>query len=786
MNFFINPLRNKYFPLIVLILFLLVIRLLILFSGVDGLVYDEETDIGTIAKVLIGGISPAFIFQHTQNYRWGAVILGIFTVPFFLLFGDSLVVLRLVAMFFSLGMLITMYLFLYNFFDRKVAILTSLFFIFSPPNYTKMSFVCWGGYTEINFISILTILLFYKIFFTGTTKGIPSQNSNLSDSGRYLFVLFGVMCGFGLFYDYLFLLTLSCCLLFWYSFDKYFILKKNFHIFALSFLISFSPWFYYNATHNWNAIFVMRGASLLSWYAKNDFLESLIQLRDLITFIVPGYFSFKGLLFINKTLISYAYYFILAVSFVGLFWLQRKSIVKFILGLMPPRRFNTSSLIISRETFLIIHMIIFGLAYTFCGIPYIPKVEADLVIPYRFVVFLLPFLFMVTAIFLVKISNNKYGARVSKILITVLIAVGLISNVSMISVPNYMISILPQGYNLVVAGQGLRQIFGDDIAKSLQYFKKVNDKKYLRFIYDGYEWAIPQGSGSFSIIDYVQKKMKDIPDKEFWPLAYENLGMAMWRNPKYSKNMDEDLKRHVDQVYYPYFYRGLGRSFANKGIDVVEYNYILTIIDKQYWPYFHEGLGIEMDVIFVDNHQKFSQFMSTIDTERKTDIYRGFAKGREYRKISYRKFNSGFGKIDHSIETYKNINEDIAEEFKPYYYQRLGVEIGWRFIHDIKGYCKFLEKVDKKYRPYIYKGLGIGIGWRFGFNINGCVELIKQTESRFWTNIYEGLGIGAVRRYGYQSDETLKNIEIEKIPAAYRNQFCNGLREAGGLNFDRT
>ena len=764
-NLFTNTYRNKYLPLLSLITVFLVIRSLILLSGVDNIVFDLETNVGTLSKVLIDGNSLALVFNLSDNYRGGAIIFGMLTVPFFLLFGESLLVLKAVAMFFSLGTLILLYLFLYDFFTRRAAILASLFFILAPPNYIRFAFVPTGGYTEINLFSILAIFVFYKIFF--------AEGANRRD----LYAFFGAVSGLALYYDYIFLLTLSCCMLLWFNFNRGFLLKKNFYIFMLFFFIGFSPWIYYNLTHNWNAVFIMRGEPLLSWFAKNSFLGSLIRIKNLIISEIPDYLCYRNFLFISKNLISFVSYFILAISFIGIFWLQRKSIAGFLKGLMPLGSFRKVPRTISRETPLIIYIVVFVLAYSFCGTSHLDAREGDTVFPHRFVVFIVPFIFMITAIFLDKITSNKYGVFVSRILAGALIIVSFISNLGMISLKNYRISTLPDGYNYISFGKQSRYMRGDNITQLSDLIGRI-DKKYRRFFYDGYRWAVPKDV--LSIKDYVQKKMVSI-DKDCWPFAYEYLGSVMGQNLRYNKNTDEELKSHVDKVFYPYFFLGLGRSFANKGLDENEYNYILGIIDKQYWRYFHEGIGIEMDAMFSEDIKKFNQFISTTNIEARKEIYGGFAKGREYPRMSYRIFSSAFGKIVHSIKSWEGCISGIEEEFKPYCYQRLGIEIGWRFIYGIKEYQDFLQKVNEKYKPNMYLGVGTAIGWRFGYNISGCEMLIKQLEQEYRTYVYEGLGIGVAKRYGYQLDERSQDIETKKVPAEHRDQFRKGLKEAVGI-----
>jgi hypothetical protein len=388
---------------------------------------------------------------------------------------------------------------------------------------------------------------------------------------------------------------------------------------------------------------------------------------------------------------------------------------------------------------------------------------------------------MIISIFLDRISrNNKYGVFAFRITAFALIIIGLISNLHMISRQNYMISTIRKGYNYVSFGKQLRYVYGADIERPLDFIRRI-DKKDRRFFYDGYRWAIPEGKGDLSVKDYVQKNIAGGVDKDCWPFAYENMGKVIEENNGYSRSADEELKSAADKSFYPYFYLGLGKGLVKKGLDETEYNYILGIIDKQYWRYLHEGIGTEIDTMFIENQKKLIQFMPAADPEARKDIYRGFANGREYAIISYRDFQTWFGKISRgSMEEWESRVGNIEEEFRPYCYQRLGVEVGWRFSYGIKKYRDFMKEADAKYAAHMYKGLGMGIGWRFGDDISGCALLIKQAEQRYWPYIYEGLGMGVAKRYGYQIDGRLQDVETEKIPAEYRYQFRKGLKEGYG------
>ncbi|MBU1912650.1 MAG: glycosyltransferase family 39 protein [Candidatus Omnitrophica bacterium] len=742
--------------------------LLIIFAGGDNFKLVDELIAGTIAKMLIDGIGLGTIFHCLWNSHGGLIVGSIITVPFFLLFGQSLIVLRSVAIFFSSGTLILLYLFLYKFFNRRAAVLASLLFILAPPNYSKMSFTLVGGYADTNLFSILAFFIFYKIFWGG------------GESRRSAYALFGLVCGFSLFYDYGFLLTLSCCLLFWFVFDKGILARKSFYIFLAFFLVGFSPGFYYNATHNWNSIFVLRKEhSLLSLFTKNSLFDSLNQLKNLIVFDIPHYFGFNGFFSINKDVISYLYYSIPVVSFIGLFWLQRRSIARFLSGLIPLRRFNILPAAIQPETPLMIYLMIFGLAFAFCGIAQFAE-DDSIGFPERLVAYIMPHIFIVVSIFLTKMIRHRHGAWISKMLVSVLIAIGLVGTLGMISAQDYAISALPEGYTYFISGR-LFSNYNDDIRKPLDVIKTI-DAKHRPLFYDGYKWGFSKIGKDFSFGGYAQKTIAGSIDKEYWPLAYEYLGRVMGRGPwRYTKGSDEEFKACVQEEFHPYFYRGLGRACVDKEFSVRRYIHILGIIDKRYWRSFHEGMGVEMDIMLIEHTKGFTRFISAIDPEARQDIYRGFAYGRGYPEISYRKFQPGFGKILPSNKEWGKRISTVEEEFRPYCYQRLGIEVGWRLIYGIRENLRFLQEVDEKYKPYVYRGLGIGIGWRFGHNINSCIVLIKKTEQRCWPWIYEGLGTGIAKRYGCRMDEQTRDKEADKIPPGFRRQFHNGLKEVPGI-----
>ena len=85
--------KNKYFILMILSIVFVLARLPIVITSFGKIFDFSELYIGTIAKELIEGSSlPLFDYQLT-HIKGGTLLTGIFVTPFFLLFGQSYLVL---------------------------------------------------------------------------------------------------------------------------------------------------------------------------------------------------------------------------------------------------------------------------------------------------------------------------------------------------------------------------------------------------------------------------------------------------------------------------------------------------------------------------------------------------------------------------------------------------------------------------------------------------------------------------------------------------------------------
>lgn len=190
-------LASKYKGILIivgLIFLFLTLRLTVLFSYLESLYDQEEFYLGTIAREVIQGpiISLWDYLDYKVEYVSGGVLTaGVMAVPFFLLFGQTYISLKLVGLLFALGTFLGWYIFLEKFFNRRAAIICALLFIFCMPFYIKMSLITKGQHPESNFFTILGLFVFYSIFFADKRRERLDDISKFYQQKEARFFLLG-------------------------------------------------------------------------------------------------------------------------------------------------------------------------------------------------------------------------------------------------------------------------------------------------------------------------------------------------------------------------------------------------------------------------------------------------------------------------------------------------------------------------------------------------------------------------------------------------------------------
>src|SRR5712691_10257250 len=195
--------------------------------------FDEEIYRGTIAQELVSGLKMPFTEYRADNYSGGSLVIGAMAAGFFLLFGPTLFALKLAPLVMFTLALIFWYWTIQRAAGERVAGYFAIPFCFSPPLLTAYSVTAMGFHSESIVFSALTVFLFFRML--SQEKPSPAYPA-----------LLGLTAGFGLWFTYIYGLTLLALLGFWLWHDSGRFWRWRVLWFALGFLVGFSPWILIN------------------------------------------------------------------------------------------------------------------------------------------------------------------------------------------------------------------------------------------------------------------------------------------------------------------------------------------------------------------------------------------------------------------------------------------------------------------------------------------------------------------------------------------------------------
>jgi hypothetical protein len=250
---------TKHWGLLGVVLLFLGVRLLypVLFMPPDNLIDSEDLVRGTLPHDLIhGGLKVPLWDYLADYYSGGSIVVGLLAIPFFLVFGSSLFALRLVAILFSLAVLLVWYAFAARNFAPRAALFTALFFAVPPPVYLEASSRAMGFHTESMFFSAVAFLLLFEML-------------RRDDGGVRWPIGLGLTLGFGTWFCYTTFVSVVIVLLWWLWHDHRIVGRKSFALFATFFALGFAPWVPANLSHHF------RGLEFLEEGLRYHYLQGL-------------------------------------------------------------------------------------------------------------------------------------------------------------------------------------------------------------------------------------------------------------------------------------------------------------------------------------------------------------------------------------------------------------------------------------------------------------------------------------------------------------------------------
>jgi len=227
----------------------------------------DELYVGTMAQELVTGPTMPFSEYRTTNYLLGTLVMGGLAAGFFLLFGPTVFALKLAALLVFTLVLVFWYWTIQRAAGERVAGYFALLFCFSPPLLTAYSVAAPGGHGESLVFSALTVFLLFRM---------------LSDEGGRLGypVLLGLTAGVGLWFDYIYGLTLLALLGVWPWYDKRVRWRPDLLWFALGFLVGFAPWMIINTQTHFAGL-VIHGKNVWEHFGLKHLWDGLAHPRKL-------------------------------------------------------------------------------------------------------------------------------------------------------------------------------------------------------------------------------------------------------------------------------------------------------------------------------------------------------------------------------------------------------------------------------------------------------------------------------------------------------------------------
>ncbi len=221
----------------------------------------DELYVGTIAQELVTGLSMPFAEYRGSNYMLGTLVIGALAAGFFLLFGPTVFALKLASLLVFTLALAFWYWTLQRAAGERVARYFAMLFCFSPPLFTAYSVASLGDHADSILFSALTVFLLFRM--------LSEEKPSLAYP-----VLLGLTAGVGLWFAYIYGLTLLAMLGFWFWHDKGRFWRPRVLWFALAFVVGFAPWILINVQTHFAGL-VVQGKNVWEHFGPDNLWDGL-------------------------------------------------------------------------------------------------------------------------------------------------------------------------------------------------------------------------------------------------------------------------------------------------------------------------------------------------------------------------------------------------------------------------------------------------------------------------------------------------------------------------------
>lgn len=765
--------RNKVF--IILFSILLVQRLLFIFSNFENFSWIEESYNGGIAIEVLNGLKmPLFFYQH-QPYAPGAMIMGVAAVPFYWLFGESYIALKLLALLTTLLLFTFWYFLVKRISGEKVALFFSLLFIVAPPNSIKASLYALGNHYES---ALFTVTALYLLI-----AGLFEKEKDEEVSLPHI-ALAGLICGFASYFVLTFLMTVCLILIFWVIRDRLFFIKKPFIIFSGMFIAGFFPWIY-NFYRYSEKILDFHGTPIYLVAKPESYLSKAVRF---FSTGIPISFGFEGIK--GKNINAYAYYFILIGASLFFYYFLRKGYLESLSGIFSGAGKKEKNSRISGEIILGLFPLLYCAVYIFSQFP-LPKKYLDSFfkysfmdtynfIAYRYFFPLYPFFFFIIAYSAAKLVKKSDSVRKSAgyLFIVICLATSFLSYYRTVSNPDWFRGRFYAGSNYIVIGRKIAQYCNSDMAKLYEKLSAV-PAQYKIAAFRGAGQQIGMDASDLLSFNLLRDRCGD-EEKKWINEGFAHGFLEKFRFDKAEGDFkcidgDINLKGILDEIpplYSNIYYRNTGKaaSYAcsfNSEDEISESLKILSSTRERYSASFED---------FNIRRINFSPELLNVKVSKEGEgigefVYR--AVGRSLAGLPFqneKKFYEWYEKTD--ILYREALMRGMAERS------------AFFFLKDFSGSVMALQKIPLQYREYFIVSAGEAFFWKYWY----AMDDIKSGEKRFPfendENFYRGIGRGI--GYLLWWDSSFREKFISLIDEKYRNYCLWGINEKIDETYDIT
>jgi hypothetical protein len=674
-------LNNKYFILSLLLVLFLAARLIVLlFCGSHIIFSDNELLSGTIGKEIANGPKWPIYQYHKYSHTGGILIISFLKAAFFSIFGDSIYSNSASSLFtFSIAILVIFYLLGYNFFGKKVALFSSLLFIFSPTLFIGYSLLAKGAYYEATLLHLTAVYIFFSIC-------IPQKKN------YYIrLALLGLLSGFGVYFNYNFLFIILTFILFWRATEN-FSFKKAF-VFICCFFAGLTPWIYFNLVSNFAGLHHKSGRPIFAYLDLNPAVWG----KSVLKFLMFGpFYLFASAIQDSPGAVfsGYLYAAIFIISFFGIAWFRRKELIIFFhrTFYFGKEQLDSGYIVNFKEIFLLTYVLIYVLGFIMTGIPYDFWAQKN----FTFFITIFPVVFLIIPVFFEEL-NTKSGF-IGKILKNILLFLFLIS-ITLLSIIHLK-------------------------SASLKNFD-VLAKKYCR----GYSYSLLYPfrnsdidlSGTIALINKIDANNRDY--------CYEALGKFLGSRYRQEDQADFIKKlAYVDSEYCQYFYEGLGYALSEKFLDKQELVGIFNKFDSRYRPFLYRSMG----VYDFDKNKELRKVLNYSDRRFLEFYIRGLGEAASIKAIKY----GNIELLDNNLSS-----KEVNAYDKRYFYEGAGEAFGFVDCGPTYEYfIEFFKKIGREYLPAFYLGLGRGVYKRYRTKSSEFfVYLSTKLEPEFISYYFAGI-----------------------------------------------